>query len=219
MLHENKTVFCLDIHTKFTDQSTSIKRHPEDAVDQLKQAVKDMNIPSGGVPGNINPFQFHAKILHPLGSSDEPANVCAKLDTGSEDNWMSHHLLARLGIEEHREDTVEGKLYIGVEGSVFQPLGKIAVTWTRNSVKSWHTDFLVVETAAFDVIFGRHFIVQESLFVFAEPVLAADVSRLAPLSKGMKRSADKFLFTTNCAQRIISKWNRTFESEVYRTKN
>lgn len=82
--------------------------------------------------------------------------LCTELDSGSESNWISRHLLSRLEIEEHKEDAMEWKLYIGIEGRMFQPLGTIAATWTRNSVKSWQTDFFIAEAVVFDMIFGRH---------------------------------------------------------------
>jgi hypothetical protein len=93
-------------------------------------------------------------------------------------------LLNRLGLGDHLEDAIDNNLYVGADGNLFKPVGKVSVTWTRNSVKSWQTDFLVVDTPTFDMLLGRKFIVQEGVFVFAEDILATHVSRLAPLSPG-----------------------------------
>jgi hypothetical protein len=180
----NISIGGLTINNTFTDKAATERVIPEDVMESLRRAAGGINVPSQMPHNTSNPFQFHAKILRTEDHSGEAFTVCAKLDTGSEDNWISASIVTRVGLQDLVEPISLEKLYTGADGSLFQPTGTLSVSWTRNAIKSWKTDFLVLENAPFDMLLGRGFIIKEGLFVFADPVLATDLTRLAPLSKG-----------------------------------
>lgn len=114
---------------EFSDRSNPDKNGSENAMAQLRRAVQGMNIPSEAPSTRPNPFEFIAKILHPIGAhQDASRTVCTQLDTGSEKDWMSMALLNRLGFEIHLENVIDDNLYTGVDGNLFKPAGKISVT-------------------------------------------------------------------------------------------
>lgn len=170
------------IVNKFVDEEEAAANPVEDTVEQLRKALE-------AIPGNLeptnDPFGFTANLLHAHRKDELPIPACAKLDTQSSENWISSGLVTRAGLENDVLPCEEsGYLYRGFGGGTFQPAGKIEVTWTRNSAKSWKTIFLVHDSGApFDLVLGKSFIIEEGLFVFDEPMLA--VTRLAPnMTKG-----------------------------------
>ncbi|KAF1845021.1 uncharacterized protein K460DRAFT_416352 [Cucurbitaria berberidis CBS 394.84] len=171
------------ISNRFTDRAVAGDGLSEDVLDNLRRAAEGINASSSATQSTPNPFEFYARILRDQEHSEEESNVCAKFDTGSEDNWISAAIVNRVGLHDRLELTQLGKLYTGADGNMFQPMGVVSVPWTRNSIKSWQTDFLVLENAPFDMLLGRKFIIEEGLFVFADPVLVTDLTRLAPFSK------------------------------------
>ncbi|XPS92846.1 hypothetical protein M3J09_002223 [Ascochyta lentis] len=163
-------------------QDADTHQHPADILEKLKRAAEGINTSAKASQSSPNPFEFYAKIMRAQGSSEEETRVCVKLDTGSKDNWISGPTVDRAGMRDLIEPTAE-KLYTGADGSMFYSAGTVPVRWTRNSTKSWETSFLVLERATFDMLLGQQFIIEEGLFVFADPVLATDLTRLGPLSK------------------------------------
>jgi hypothetical protein len=156
---------------------------PAEIMKELRTAAEGIHEPRRAFESSPNPFEFYAKIMRSPESSEGETRVCVKLDTGSKDNWISGPTVDRAGLRGLIESTAE-KLYTGADGSMFYSEGVISVHWTRNSTKSWETKYLVLERATFDMLLGQQFIIEEGLFVFADPVLVNDITRLAPLSKG-----------------------------------
>lgn len=77
----------------------------------------------------------------------------------------------------------EDTSYRGFGGDSFTPEGLITLTWyASNSAISKNTAFLVHASAPFDMILGRKWIKEESIFVFDKPALAL---RQGKFSKGM----------------------------------
>jgi hypothetical protein len=162
-----------------TDDSNSASQS-EDVINQLREALKRGQ--QDPAQKETNPFEFSAKVLHE--DSQVPIQVCATLDTGSKENWISREVVSRAGLDSQIVPAEgAGKIYVGFGGEHFQSAGSVDVTWTRFSAKSWKTTFLINSGAPFDLILGRQFIIQEGLEVFGEPVLVNSVTRLGSLSK------------------------------------
>jgi hypothetical protein len=159
--------------------------HSEHILKKLRRAAEGINQGPRGAHNTPNPFQFFATIIGIQPSSEEGSKVCALLDTGSAENWIAASIVERFGLQGLVQPAIE-VLCQGAEGHVFYSKGMISISWTRDSVKSWETEFLVQENAPFDLLLGRRFISEEGTSILADPVLVHDnVSRLAPLSKGM----------------------------------
>ncbi|KAF2786346.1 hypothetical protein K505DRAFT_343884 [Melanomma pulvis-pyrius CBS 109.77] len=171
------------IENVFTDRATEQDGVLEDVLARLRKAAEGVAAASGPTQSPPNPFEFFAKIIRTEQSDQDETSVCANLDTGSKDNWISASIVHRIQLEDSIVPVETDKMYRGADGSLFQPMGMLSVSWTRNSTKSWQTDFLIVENAPFDMLLGREFIIKEGLFVFADPVLVTDLTRLSPLSR------------------------------------
>ncbi|KAF1922502.1 uncharacterized protein M421DRAFT_426844 [Didymella exigua CBS 183.55] len=157
--------------------------HSEDILEKLRRAAEGIYQRPRGAQSTSNPFQFFATIIGIQGSSEEGPKVCASLDTASADNWIAASIVERFGLQSLVQPAVEVP-YTGAGGHLFYSKGMISVLWTRDSARSWETEFLVQEDAPFDLLLGRRFIIEEGMLVLADPVLVHDnVSRLAPLSK------------------------------------
>ncbi|KAH4014498.1 hypothetical protein HBI70_177610 [Parastagonospora nodorum] len=159
--------------------------HSEEILQKLRRAAEGIHHKPGGAQSTPNPFQFFATIIGIQASSEEGSKVCASLDTGSADNWIAASIVERFGLQSLVQPTVEVPC-TGAGGHLFYSKGIVSVQWTRDSAKSWETEFLVQDNAPFDLLLGRRFIIEEGMFILADPVLIHDnVSRLAPLSKGI----------------------------------
>jgi hypothetical protein len=184
----------------------------EDNMEKLRRAVESLNQQNREAQSTANPFQFYANILGTKTSSQEGSKVCAILDTASADNWIAASIVERFGLQDWIQPAVEVPC-TGAGGNLFYAKGMISVLWTRNSAKSWETKFLIQENAPFDMLLGRKFIVEEGMLILADPVLVHDnVSRLAPLSKGMLPTLSqhsKSCCNSDFAQRRRTKWSRT----------
>jgi hypothetical protein len=157
----------------------------KDTLEKLRKSVEGVNQQIQRTQSTPNPFQFFANIMGSQKSSEEGSKVCAILDTASADNWIAASIVERFELQNLVQPAVEVPC-TGAGGNLFYSKGMISVLWTRDSAKSWETEFLIQENAPFDMLLGRKFIVEEGMLVLADPVLVHDnVSRLAPLSKGM----------------------------------
>lgn len=119
-------------------------------------------------------FTFAATIIQPHETSDSHHAVRGLLDSGSQDNWISAEAIRRIGLVEEMKETQEGSRYRSFSGHSFIPKGSIELTWfAENAAVSRRTTFLVGDgNSPFDMILGKGFILEESIFVFDRAVLA-----------------------------------------------
>ncbi|KAI9375787.1 hypothetical protein BJX61DRAFT_539518 [Aspergillus egyptiacus] len=127
------------------------------------------------LPTESDPFSFTATIMNTL-HDEAGRTICrGQLDSGCEDNWVSSELISRLGIMERVSQINEAARtsYIGFGGDSFVPAGTITLTWyASNSASTKETAFFVHGHVPFDMVLGRKFIAEESVFVFHKPALA-----------------------------------------------
>lgn len=124
-------------------------------------------------PDDSDPFSFTATILHPNGGGSDHTIARGKLDSGCDENWISTEVLARGGFEEQVRAIEIPPTYIAFGGQAFEPKGEIDITWYAvNAGMSKKTTFLVHDQVPFDMVLGRVFIKNESVFVFKKPALA-----------------------------------------------
>lgn len=150
-------------------------------------------------PDTADQFSFSATILSPHVEDSEYAVARGKFDTGCDENWISMDVLQRAGIG-HCLDSIETKRsYVAFGGQEFEPSGQIEVTWyAENAGKSRKTTFLVHDHVPFDIVLGRIFIAEESIFVFSKPELAL---RMGKFTKGNGKRGEFFSFETHNLQR------------------
>jgi hypothetical protein len=172
------------ISNTFTDRATDQDGLSEDVLSRLRKAAEGITRP-GADHATPNPFEFAARILRLPEQNEDQVMVCAIFDTGSAENLISSSVIDRAALLDRVEQPPETSIR-GADGNFLEPTGSISITWSRNSKQSWQTDFLVVDNPPFDMLLGRKFIVAEGVFVFSDPVLVADHSRLSTLSKGRK---------------------------------
>jgi hypothetical protein len=154
-------------------------------LEKLKRAAEGTKQGPRAAHNTPNPFQFFATIIGIHPSSDEESKVCALLDTGSAENWIAASIIERFGFQGLVQPAVEVPCK-GAEGHLFYSKRMVSIAWTRDSIKSWETRFLVQENAPFDLLLGQRFTIEEGTSILVDSVLVHNnVSRLAPLSKGM----------------------------------
>lgn len=133
-------------------------------------------------PDTSDPFSFSATILRAHEDDSEHTVVRGKLDSGCDENWVSTEVLTRAGIEDQVEPIEDSTTYTAFGGEKFKPVGKIDITWYAvNASKSRSTTFFVHHGVPFDMVLGRIFIAEESIFVFNKPALAL---RMGKFTKG-----------------------------------
>ena len=131
---------------------------------------------------NADPFSFTATLIGTRVENIEHVLARAKLDTGCDENWICTELLHRAGIGEHVAPVDVKSQYTAFGGAEIEPVGTIDVSWhAQNAAKSRTTNFLVLTEVPFDMILGREFIAEESIFMFEKPTLAL---RMGKFSKG-----------------------------------
>ena len=180
----NGSLSIRDVHVtnSFTERSQSEgdQPHSPEVLREVKRAAMGVVARTRVAQGSPDAFSFQATIM----TSGQPrSEVCVKLDTGSRENWISGRVVDRAGLRDQIVPIGEA-FYVAANNSLFNAVGTVSVEWTRDSIKSWQTKFLVLEDASYDLLLGSIFIIDEGLFIFndAEPVLVN--TRLAPLSKG-----------------------------------
>lgn len=172
------------ISNTFTDRATDQDGLTDDVLKRLRKAAEGITQP-GADHSTPNPFEFAARILQLPEQNEDQVMVCTIFDTGSAENLISSSVIDRAGLLDRVGQPPETSIR-GADGNFLDPTGSISITWSRNSKQSWQTDFLVMDNAPFDMLLGRKFIVAEGVFVFSDPVLVADHSRLSTLSKGRR---------------------------------
>lgn len=140
------------------------------------------------VPTESGTFSFTATILNPLEDGSEQTFCRELLDSGCEDNWVSSEIITRAGLlsQINASDQLEDAFFTGFGGDSFSPTGVITLTsrYASNSATSKKTAFFVHTSVPFDMILGRKWIREESIFVFDKPALAL---RQGKISKGMTK--------------------------------
>ena len=133
-------------------------------------------------PDTADHFSFSATILSPHVEGSEYAVARGRFDTGCDENWISMKVLQRAGIGD-RLGSIEMKhSYVAFGGEELEPLGKIELTWyAENAGKSRRTVFLVHHEVPFDLVLGRIFVAEESIFTFSKPAWAL---RMGKFTKG-----------------------------------
>ncbi|KAH8710010.1 hypothetical protein GQ44DRAFT_731312 [Phaeosphaeriaceae sp. PMI808] len=180
----------INIENVFTDRVVNAEGVSEDDLERLRRSAEDMYAADQPPRHPQTPFQFTATILNTNLSQGENTNVCVQYDTASTYNWVAASIVKRLGLQERiRPIEMEGTAR-GADGSRLRYLGVIRIAWTYNSVKSWELDFLVNDTPTYDMLLGVEFILKEGQFVFSDPVLAHDFTRLAPLTSAESRQME-----------------------------
>lgn len=138
-----------------------------------------------------DPFGFVAWIPYDEGKALYH-KVDAKLDTQSDDNWVSSDLISRIGAHESTVPWEDDRLrYVSFGGYHFKPAGTVELTWTQDKARMRTNRFLVNTEGPFDMILGKNFIIEEGPSVLSRRVLA---TRLAPLSAGTSASAGLSVF-------------------------
>ncbi|KAH0547948.1 hypothetical protein GP486_008311 [Trichoglossum hirsutum] len=128
-------------------------------------------------PDTSDPFSFSATIIHAHEDDSEHTVARGKLDSGCDENWISTEVLMRAGIEDQVDTIEDSETYTAFGGEEFEPVGKVDITWYAiNALKSRGASFLVHPAAPFDMILGRIFIAEESIFMFNKPALALRVA-------------------------------------------
>lgn len=142
----------------------------EDLAEKLRSMVENT---STWQPDTSDPFSFSATILHIHQEDSEQTVARGKLDSGCDGNWISTEILQRAKLEDNVEPLEDPRIYTAFDGGQFEPMGKIDITWYAvNAGKSRKTTFLVHDNVPFDMVLGRIFIKEESIFMFNEPALA-----------------------------------------------
>lgn len=134
-------------------------------------------------PDHTDPFSFSATILQAYKHDSEHTVARGKLDTGCDQNWISMEVLERAGLRKSIDPIESTQSYIAFGGGEFEPIGKVDIDWyATNASKSNRTSFLVHHDVPFDMVLGRIWIAEESIFVFNKPVLAL---RMGNFTRGM----------------------------------
>ena len=143
-------------------------------LDQLAEKLRSVvQNTSTWQPDPSDPFSFRATIIYPHTDESEHTVACGKLDSGCDENWISSELLTRARLENQVEPTEDQRIYVAFGGAEIEPMGTVAVTWYAvNASKSRKTTFLVHDNVPFDMVLGRIFIKEESIFLFNKPALA-----------------------------------------------
>ena len=151
----------------------------EALADKLKDAAQ---IPTWQ-PDTEDPFCFSATIMHPHehGSVAGHTNIRGKLDSGCDEDWLSSEIIERARLSAKVKPIEKAENYIAFGGQSFQPTGTINVTWfASNTGMSRETTFLVHHDVPFDMVLGKVFIKEQSIFVFDKAALGLRQAKLTP---------------------------------------
>ncbi|OAQ60276.1 type specific antigen domain-containing protein [Pochonia chlamydosporia 170] len=78
MLAEGVNCSTLYINNSFMDRIDLESNKPEEVLNQLRQAVRNVSNNADTMQSEPDPFEFQAKILSSDGDSSEPISICAK---------------------------------------------------------------------------------------------------------------------------------------------
>ncbi|KAL6718892.1 hypothetical protein ACLMJK_003127 [Lecanora helva] len=158
-------------------QNVGSKQHQadlKDLADGLSKVAQDVEMRKTAMQHkDQDPFSFSATIIRAHSEDFYNAVARGKLDTGCDENWISMELLERVGIGDQIQTMDSIPSYVAFGGHELEPIGVIDVTWfATNAAKSRKTTFLVHNEVPFDMVLGRQWIAEESIFVFNRPALA-----------------------------------------------
>jgi hypothetical protein len=98
---------------------------------------------------------------------DEPLEVCAKLDTGTDENWISERVRERLKLTT-RTASLEYFTFSTTKTVVSNCA--VSITWYGfGFLQARQSDFRVAEDASFDVIIGKNFLLKENIVTIKSP--------------------------------------------------
>ena len=132
---------------------------------------------------NTSPFSMTVTVICTRDEGSEHTVPRANIDTQSAENWISMELLTRANIDDELDPVDNSRTYIGFGGGLFEPMGKIDVTWfAANPSKSRKTTFLAHEVGPFDMILGRTWMAEDNYQMLNKGVFAL---RMAKFTKGI----------------------------------
>jgi hypothetical protein len=124
-------------------------------------------------PDNSDPFSFSATIIRAHEEESEHTVARGRLDSGCDEDWISTEILERAGLKPEIKAIEIPMTYTAFSGQSFKPIGTIDIKWYAvNAGLSRKTTFLVHDAVPFDMVLGKVFIKEESIFVFNKPALA-----------------------------------------------
>jgi hypothetical protein len=151
-------------------------------------------------PDNSDPFCFSATIILPGETESKHTVIRGKLDSGCDEDWISSEIIRRAALEAYVLPLEYPETYIGFGGQPFQPSGTIKITWyASNAGMTRETTFLVHSDVPFDMVLGKIFIKEQSVFVFDKAALALRQGRFtrgkptSPTSKTEWHADDWYL--------------------------
>jgi hypothetical protein len=81
------------------------------------------------------------------------------LDTGSDDEFISHKTVERASLLGSIEPLDTSTSWKGAQGPGFEAEGRLWLSWTyEKGKKTWDTEFYVIHTEIFDVLLGKGFL-------------------------------------------------------------
>ena len=110
----------------------------------------------------------HMKVLCRKG--DVWIDVIGTLDTGTENNWISGHVLNRTGPQPR--STISQEIYMDFQGGRFSAIETATICW--HAAKSSYInegEFRVMENGGFDMVIGRLFLESKGIYEFNEKAL------------------------------------------------
>lgn len=127
-------------------------------------------------------FSFSATLVGHSNGEIEHVFARVKMDTRSEDNWISEEILTRACLLQSVEPVESDHTFLGFGGAAFEPIGRVEITWFGvNKAKSCRNLFLVHRDGPFDMVLGSTWIEEESLMTLSQPALAL---RMTDFTKG-----------------------------------
>ena len=159
------------------------RRADLDKATEKLELLAQKNFTATWRPAVSDDFTIRATIIQAHTDDAKHTVVCAKLDSGCDEDWISAEVLKRAGLEEQVELLQDQRTYVAFGGGKLTPKRKVLLTWyANNASKSRNTCFLVhEEEGPFDMVLGRVFWRKESIFMLNEPALAL---RQGKLNKG-----------------------------------
>ncbi|KAH6664982.1 hypothetical protein B0J14DRAFT_661092 [Halenospora varia] len=177
------------------------------AVTDLAEKIETAKKAESWKSDPLDPFSFSATIIKP--HEDDVAAVVARgeLDSGCENDWISTEIVKRAKLEGEIARISDPTVYTAFGGQTFQPHGIIDITWyATNAGVSRTTSFLVHDAVPFDIVLGKIFIRDESIFVFSKPALAL---RQGKFTKEELREIEKNAKDKNASNEQIAAIRRT----------
>lgn len=143
---------------------------------------------------------------------DEPLEVCAKLDTGTDENWISERVREQLKLTTRPASLQEYFTFSTTKTVVSNYT--VSITWYGfGFLQARQSDFRVAENASFDVIIGKNFLLQENIVKIKSP-------RVLILAKKVKTEG-KFLirlFSSSAMKSLLIAFFAVEEEKIIRER-